>query len=57
LMVHYQVREPRGWLARGELLPRFQGQVADDVLDQLGDEGWELIAIRGTSFYLKRPKT
>ena len=32
-----------------------EGQVAEDRLNELGREGWELVAVTEFSTYLKRP--
>jgi len=32
-------------------------QEAERILNQLGEQGWELVFIEEYSFYLKRPKS
>ena len=44
------------WMRNSRGVPEWDGKAAAEVLNLLGDEGWELVAADEGSLYLKRPQ-
>ena len=42
------------WTQDGQRWPELDGKSRMEVLDSLGEEGWELVAVDRGEFYLKR---
>jgi hypothetical protein len=68
--VPFSGRKPGGWLYKGTKPPFIEDisrskRGLDEILKELGDEGWELVGVWGTvretwegeKFYFKRPKS
>ena len=51
----YRSEHVEGWVIDGQPAPELQKMDDPEVLNRLGREGWELVAVVGYTYFLKRP--
>ena len=54
--IAYRSERAEGWIVDGNHTDEFDNLDDPEVLNRLGDEGWELVSVVGYTYFFKQPK-